>query len=595
MKEKRVFDCVPVFSDKQIDKQVEKQIMFLKVIYPQLADSHWNEGRIEIRPVKRDPHLGKYLRSYGTWHFRGEDIAKLKEFLQNLNGMGVDLYFSGFAFDYAMEVYKENGEKYEKGKVNKKNALFTSILPMDFDDITTEEFRVQKQRLLQLGIETIDVFTGHGFQSFILLNHKVSDKDIFKKFTTLMLAKGFKVDEAVQDPARVLRMPYSFNCKALDPKSKYYSTTQPEIIATTEVSWTEKRYHITEVFEKINSLTDVIKSKEALTEIDLMSIPTLSLTTLEKRRSNEKSKREIEEVKGIRIETLRAVYPMLDFEHLPGPIQKMLVGSQEGLRNKVMMFMIPFLRNSLGLNIQTIKEIMVLWGERCIPSLNEQNVLNEVDRIYSLGFKGKHGNYTEELRKAYGYVEFEKFTKRNKIIIPNNFLENLNTLSDGAVRIYLSMKLNQSLYGANNFNKMEIQSIAQISERTLERNMRCLVSTKHVSKRRGNRRIGEGHVYYINPYFNTSQGFTMIEIAVIKSILNELTDGELKLYIFLLKIVGESGTGCWTSQSYIAEKIGKKGQDSISKMTSSMHGKGFITKKTTERDGVKHSVYNLNF
>ncbi|MGP3783671.1 hypothetical protein [Paenibacillus sp. 1A_MP2] len=283
MKEMKIFNQVPVLTDGQIDKQAEKQIRFMKAVHPQLADEHWNEGRVELRPVKRDPSIREYLRSFGTWNLGEKDTSELKKFLQIVNGKGVDLYFSSFAFDYHLEVFKKDGKKYEKGKVNNENALFTSILAMDFDGITAEEFHSQKQRLIELGIETIDIFSGHGFQSFILLNHRVTDKDIYKKFTALMLAKGFKVDEALQDPARVLRMPYSFNCKALDSKSKYYSATKPEIVPTTEVSWTEKRYHITEVFEKLNSLPDVIKQIEPLSEIQVKSIPTTPLIDTDKR------------------------------------------------------------------------------------------------------------------------------------------------------------------------------------------------------------------------------------------------------------------------------------------------------------------------
>lgn len=595
MKEKKVFNHVPVFNEGQIDIQVEKQVYFLKAIHPQLGDTHWNEGRVELRPIKRDPDLKEFLRSYGTWHFSEKDTAKLKEFLLKLNGKGVDLYFSGFAFDHSMDVFKKDGKKYEKGKINNENALFTSILPMDFDGISAEEFLTQKQRILEVGIETIDIFSGHGYQSFILLSHKVTDKDIYKKFTTLMLEKGFKVDEAVQDPARVLRMPYSFNCKALDPESKYYHSVTPQIVATTDVSWTVKRYHVTEVFEKLNSLPDVIKPIEPLTEIDLKSISTVPLTSSEGRVKKGEIKRDIEEVKQIKVETLKAVYNMLDFERLPEAIQKMLAGSQEGLRNKVMMFIIPFLRNSLGLNIQTIKEILVLWGERCKSALDADFVNKETDRIYKLDFKGKHGHYNEELRKAYGYWEFEKYTKRNKIIIPNEFFENMSTISDGAVRIFLAMKLGESLDGVKNFSKTDIQKYAQVSERTMERNMKDLVSNGHVCKRRGNRRNGEGHVYYTNPYFNSIAGFTMLENATVKLMLSQLTDGEIKLYCFLSKIVGDSRAECWTSQKYLAKKIGKKGHDSISKMTCSLREKGFITKKMIEKGGIKHSIYNLNY
>ncbi|MBT2282203.1 helix-turn-helix domain-containing protein [Paenibacillus polymyxa] len=595
MKEMKIFNQVPVLTDGQIDKQAEKQIRFLKAVHPQLEDTHWNEGRVELRPVKRDPSIREYLRSFGTWHLGEKDTSELKKFLQIMNGKGVDLYFSSFAFDYGLEVFKKDGKKYEKGKVNNENALFTSILPMDFDGITAKEFQSQKQRLIDLGIETIDIFSGHGYQSSILLNHRVTDKEIYKKFTTLMLAKGFKVDEAVQDPARVLRMPYSFNCKALDRNSKYYSMTKPEIVPTTDVYWTEKRYHVTEVFEKLNSLPDLINQIEPLSEIQVKSILTTPLIDTDRRGKKERNKREIEVVGEIKVETLKAVYNMLDFERLPDAVQKMLAGSQEGLRNKVMMFIIPFLRNSLGLNIQTIKDVMVCWGERCSPSLDASHIFKETDRIYAKDFKGKHGKYTEELRGAYGYLEFENYTKKNKLIISNDFFDDLSVLSDCATRIYLAMKLGESLEETKNFSKLDIQKYAQISERTLERNMKELVLKGHVTKRRGNRRAGEGYVYYLNPFFNSVSGFTTLENATVKLMLNDLTDGELKLYSFLSKIVSQKGADCWASQKYIAQKIGKKGHDSISKMTASLHKKGFVTKKTIDRNGIKHSIYNLNF
>lgn len=593
MKEIKVFNHVQLFKDKQIEMQVEKQIRFLKAVHPQLDDTHWNDGRTELRPIKRDPNLKEYLRSFGTWHFGEKDAIEFKKFLHQINGKGIDLYFSAFAFDYNMEVFKKDGKKYEKGKINNDNALFTSILPMDFDNITAEEFLIEKQRLMDLGIETIDIMSGHGFQSFILLSHRVTDKEIFKKFTTLMLSKGFKVDEALQDPARVLRMPYSFNCKALDPNSKYYNPISPKIIGTTDVSWTEKRYHVTEIFEKLSQLPDVIMQTNPLTEIDLKSIPITPLTSVERKAKKEKIKREIEEVKQIKVETLKAVYRMLDFERLPEAVQKMLAGSQEGLRNKVMMFIIPFFRNSLGLSIQTIKEILVLWGERCSPSYSQKYVCDEVDRIYAKGFKGKFGKYTQELLKAYGYLEFDKYTKKNKIIIPNAFFDEFAILSDGAVRIYLAMKLTESLDGVKTFNKAEIQNYAQISESTFKRNMKPLVAMNFVNKRRACRRKGEDYAYYLNPYFSSVKGFTMLDNAVARLMLNVLTDGEIKLYSFLSKIVGEKE--CWTSQKYLAEEIGKKGQSSISKMTDSLHRKGFITKRTTEKDGIKHSTYNLNY
>jgi predicted transcriptional regulator len=225
--------------------------------------------------------------------------------------------------------------------------------------------------------------------------------------------------------------------------------------------------------------------------------------------------------------------------------------------------------------------------------LDNDFVQIEVSRIYGLGFKGNFGKYTEELRTAYGYLEFDRYVKKSKVKIPNAFFEGFAVLPDGAVRIYLAMKLAENVDGVKSFSGKDIQKYAQISESTFKRNIKHLVSTGSVCKRRACRRKGEDYAYYLNPYFSSVKGFTMIENAVTKIMFASLTDGEIKLYCYLNRIIVEKE--CWTSQEYLAKMIGKKGQSSISKMTDKLQLKGFITKKTTEKNSVKHSTYTLNY
>lgn len=582
MKEIKIFDSVPEFTDIQIKKQLNKQIKFLRAIYPWLSEDNFQDGAIELRPIKRDKEA-KYVKSYNTWRLEEKDINSLREFLKLINGQGYCLYYSLFTFDYT----KTSGKK--KGKINSDNALYTSVLAMDFDDMNWNEFQLEKQKLVSLGIETIDIFTGHGFQSIILLKEKVYDKEIIKKFTELLISKGFKVDGAIVDCARVFRMPYSFNCKSLDIKNKHFGEG---IKPTTDVNWTEKRYNLVDVFKALNKLPTVIEQSNVLTELDINTTKTEPVTIEEKKVQLDK----IKEIKNIKIENLNSIYKdLIDVEKLPEPIQKMLQGSQSGLRNKVMLFIIPFFRNSVGLNIQTIKGILTIWGSLCNPSLNKEHIEKETDRIYKYGFKGQQGKYSEELRKAYGYLEFNKFTRQNKILIPNSIFDDFDVINDGAVRIYLAMKLTEQIEGIKEFTKQDIQQSANIVERTLERNIKDLVAMGYICKRRSNRRQGEQYIYYINPYFSSVNGFTMLENILVKSMLNELTDGEMKLYSYLCMMIGNSKNDCWASQKYLAKKIGKKGQNAISMMTDNLQLKKYITKKTIDKDRVKHCIYNLNY
>lgn len=582
MKNNNNFESVPTFNDKQIENQLQKQINFLNKIYPWLEEDNYHDGAIELRPIKRGKEE-KYIRSYNTWRLEEKDIESLRKFLNLVNGKAYCLYYSTFAFDYSLET-----DKKQKGKINSDNALYTSILPIDFDDITEEEFKIEKEKLLSLGIETIDVFTGHGFQCVILLKEKIYDKNILNKFTKLLIRKGFKADPAIIDCARVMRLPYSFNCKSLDSKSKHY---QEGVIPCQLITDTEKRYKLVKVFEKLTSMKDIIDiENEDNLILDIATIKVEPITA-----EKEKKIQEIKEVNNIKIENLQSLYKeYLDTERLPEPIQKMLQGTQEGLRNKVLLFIIPFFRVSLGLNIQTIKSILKIWGELSTPILTNDFIESEVNRIYKYDFKGAYGKYTEELRKAYGYLEFNKFTRQNKILIPNEIFEDFALILDGGIKIYLSMKLKEQIDGIKEFTQKEIEDITQISRRTFFRNINDLITMGYICKKRANRRQGEEYIYYINPYFNKTSGFTMLENAVVKLMITELTNGEMKLYSYLSMMIGISESDCWASQKYLCEKIGKT-QQGISLITNKLCEKKYITKKTIIKNRIKHCSYNLNY
>ena len=58
------------------------------------------------------------------------------------------------------------------------------------------------------------VFTGHGYHAHILLSEDVHQQDILKEFIEEFKQRGFPVDEACKDPARLMRLPMTYNCKA---------------------------------------------------------------------------------------------------------------------------------------------------------------------------------------------------------------------------------------------------------------------------------------------------------------------------------------------------------------------------------------------
>lgn len=585
------------FNEKQIDNQLNKIVTFLQTIYPFLKEDTWNKCAIELRPLKRDENA-KYIRSYNTWRLQQKDKDELRKFLKLINGEGYCIYYSTFAFNYQKEVKTKNGKSMQKGKVNNQNAVFTCILPMDFDDITADEFLKEKEKLQRLGIETMDIFTGHGFQSIILLKKSVYDTEILKKFTTLLMQKGFKVDSNISDAARVMRLPFTFNSKSLDKKNKYYQEGSREVIPVCMSNETENRYDVVEVFEKLQTMPDILEN-----QIDISELQTLENIEQKPHLNAEKKAKKIEKKEltyyreQVEINNLAekgtSLYPTVPFERLPLAIQKMLMGTKEGIRNDTMLFLIPFLKNTLGLSLEQIINVLTVWGEVCNPIIDEATINSEVKRLYRYDIEARYGKYTPEMAKVYGYLEFEKFSKEDKVILPNMLFDNYADLPDNSIRIYLAMHIAKKKQDISNFTLTQLLEIVGVSISTLQKNIKPLLKNQLIIKKRMNRREGEGYEYYVNPYFNTADGFTMIPIEVADWLLKTLTGSELKLYIYFVRATGNLGGNCWESQKELAKHLGKKSQTSLSKLTQRLHDKGVIFKETKCIRNVPHTVYHL--
>ena len=211
-------------TEKELLQQAEEQVKFLTTIYPNLIEDTFQECCIEIRPLKRLKDL-KYTRSLNLWRLDNEGIERLLEFNRKINGNEFCVYYSSFAINYDIKC-----EGYQSGKANNENARYTTILPLDFDEQILTDITKQLDILRNLDIEFITVFTGNGIQALILLNKKIYDKKILKKWTTLLISKGFRVDDSITDCARILRLPSTFNCKQFDINNKKNSPDAIEIV-----------------------------------------------------------------------------------------------------------------------------------------------------------------------------------------------------------------------------------------------------------------------------------------------------------------------------------------------------------------------------
>ena len=236
-------------SELQLKEQFDTIVEFLSAVHPTLLLQEGYKPCIEIRPILRSEKKEYILnRSLNLWDLSDASLKRLMSFLDRHNGKPTCIYYSVFSFDNNMDAVTAQGKKAKTGKITKMSALNTDEIALDFDKIGYNEFIEIKERFEAMGIYAIWVFSGHGYQAHILLDKSLSDKNMLKRAVYKFRSKGFDCDEACIDPARVMRLPGTFNCKCLtdaamtksNPRTvPSYLRVQPDILwIQFSTSWT---------------------------------------------------------------------------------------------------------------------------------------------------------------------------------------------------------------------------------------------------------------------------------------------------------------------------------------------------------------------
>ena len=77
----------------------------------------------------------------------------------------------------------------------------------------------------------------------------------------------------------------------------------------------------------------------------------------------------------------------------------MLTDTDDGYTDAVIMFIIPYFKNTLKLSFEQTKSIMDKWAE--LSGYTEQD---KYERIYYTEYKKGFGVYTTELQERYGSI-----------------------------------------------------------------------------------------------------------------------------------------------------------------------------------------------
>ena len=525
-------------TTEQLAAQTENIFKFLQLVHPELIRTKeglklpYGVGQrdlaVELRPLKRGVKI-PFTFNHRLYNFGEKQKEALKKFLERINKENYDFccYYSVYSFNSTKMAVSQSGKvsKAWNNKVCLKNAIGTSILIADYDDITKEEFKKYKQIFLDLGIETLDIFSGHGYQQIILLDNYVTDLELLKEYTNFLYKKGFPVDLKIKDPARIMRLPYTYNCK--DPNN---------IIKTYISSFTEKRYKLEDIFNRLDTLPNV-KLLDVAEEIKVTK-KTKKTTNNNKEvdtsiliNNTVKTKFVKEPLTDIELQEL---YPMLNIPETENAIKLMLSGFQKGYANNVLMFLTLYYKEqgfTKGLIISIINILKELDTYKYAwPDLN---VKSEVDRFYFAKDYTSKAVFFGELRGKFGYIEYS-FSDKSNFIINNYIFNNLDKISTKAFLIYIKLLIFSNKTGRITFKLEELEEITGIPKRTVQQHLQDLVKIRVLDKKRANRRKGETYTYFISQFISNNYGFTKVNVNSILRLIDLIDSKKLNPTQFTL-------------------------------------------------------------
>lgn len=562
----------------QLEEQLDTICDFLRSVHPNLNGGEGFRPCVELRPINRAEEDFMLSKSLMLWDLQAESIARLRTFLERHNGYATCLFYSVFYYDNLTKSSTAKSKSTKSSRINTAAALGTTEIALDFDSITFQEYVDLVDRFEELGIYAIWVFSGHGYQAHILLDENLEDKDVLRRCVYKFRAKGFNCDPACVDPARLMRLPYTYNCKCY--KDPAYEKEQEEPPFCKVVQGSATRYSLKDILNKLDTLPTVSVEDEKACEPQKCST------------GKSVTKQSVDED----IATVRKVeYPYLSNYELPDAVNKMLAYTPHGVRNKVLGYLIRLFKVQYKLSKSQIFDILSIWAkEACEPPLPADELKTDFLRLY-YDYNGL--GYDVALIKQFGPIDRQELiTLRKKdITISNLFFRDFNTLDGKVVRVYLAIKMLEHIDVPATVEK--ISETLGISDRALRPTLQDLIKSGHGYITKGNRRMGVPDTYHTHRGYSLQDGYSTFSYNDIKAYITELYDkgsrahGELKLYLFM-RWKFYSGD-IFMSQSKMGANI-NVAQNTISDIVHRLEEKHFIKITKVQRYNCFDSCeYNL--
>ena len=335
----------------QLEEQLDTICYFLKSVHPNLNGGEGFRPCVEIRPINRGEEDFMLSKSLMLWDLQPDSVERLRTFLARHNGYPACLFYSVYYYDNHKKTVTEAGKSKKSSRITTASAMGTSEIALDFDSISFETYVDLVDRFEDMGIYAIWVFSGHGYQAQILLEVNIEDTDILRRCVYKFRSKGFDCDPSCVDPARLMRLPYTYNCKCFKDPAYKDELIEPPFCKIMQGSAT--RYALKDILDKLDTLPTVSKADEDLLKKDAGASA-----------KNKSSRKNAAAETGPDSFTVRKVeYPYLSNYELPEAVNKMLAYTPHGVRNKVLGYLIRLFKTQYKLSKTQIHEILTIWSQ----------------------------------------------------------------------------------------------------------------------------------------------------------------------------------------------------------------------------------------
>ena len=596
------FKDFPHLNETQIRTNFEEIWTFLQAVHHDI-DPKWNEQyslkghaidlAVEIRALRSDKEGNRYYKPHYIFRFSDKEKERFWKWYFQLckvkkrRGTNEEyviphcLFHSVFSADLNTPPINDAGD-ISKTKLAKNTAHCTSLVAIDLDDVTHERYLELKKQFTDVGLYSIDLFSGHGYQMSFVLDTPSTDLTILKKFAHLVhdSMKIEEVDTKAVDCGRILRCG-GYNSKGGLKGDKHFGE---DIIKTQLVATTNERYNVSELFKRCGG--EYVPNKRPLNVPRFRGGNIEDYLYLDEHEGNlsreaRKHLKELNKVKKdkskdktseIQVLDLNKLYPSLNIDQFPEGMKNMLYGFVNGYADNTLLFL------TLRLKKLGYSEDVVISSMKTLATLDTFKYAWDVDiveskvrRFYSKFWKNVSQQTYEDLTAKFGNLDMDfsdvgLITKATSIQIPRSlFVQNVtvdelqvtmsptvvSNIPPKAFTLWLAMLVEADDFFTY-FKKEKVFSIKDLMKITgkAEKSTRQAIDAladskvKLVDKKKGVcKKNKEVNLYFINKHPDFSKGYFKLSKSQIEALLTrvknkEISERELMLYFYLLFRVG---------------------------------------------------------